>query len=282
MKAGFWVSPDGDDAPMTVMEIGAEPPLRARKLNFLATSTAEEMIRRCRRTAELLPELADALAVQRTDRPGRLFDITDYPEDDRELLTQTLGEGEVAGVAVLPSGITAQMQEAVMAGVWRIRFTDAEGRLVADYIEVASIPAVVRQACSALPASIVHGPAPAGAMNVMPVLTEIGDRSGAYRDGDPAHIITFSLFPMSPEDMNFLQETLGAGPVQLTSRGYGSCRIVATGIRNVWSVQFYNAMDTIILDTLEICDIPAVAIAAEEDFLDSEARLRDIEEAYFK
>ncbi|MCM2398086.1 hydrogenase expression/formation protein [Rhizobium sp. S95] len=282
MKAGFWVSPDGDDAPMTVMEIGAEPPLRARKLNFLATSTAEEMIRRCRRTAELLPELADALAVQKADRPGRLFDITDYPEDDKELITQTLGEGEVAGVAVLPSGITAQMQEAVMAGVWRIRFTDAEGRLVADYIEVASIPAAVRQACSALPASIDHGPAPDGTMNVMPVLTEIGDRTGRYRDGDPAHIITFSLFPMSPEDMNFLQETLGAGPVQLTSRGYGSCRIVATGIRNVWSVQFYNAMDTIILDTLEICDIPAVAIAAEEDFLDSEARLRDIEEAYFK
>ena len=282
MKAGFWVAPDGADDAMTVMEIGAEPPLRARKLNFLATSTAEEMIRRCRRTAELLPELADALAVQKADRPGRLFDITDYPEDDKELITQTLGEGEVAGVAALPSGITAQMQEAVMAGVWRIRFTDAEGRLVADYVEVASIPAAVRQACSALPATIDHGPAPAGAMNVMPVLTEIGDRTGGYRDGDPSHIITFSLFPMSPEDMNFLQETLGAGPVQLTSRGYGSCRIVATGIRNVWSVQFYNAMDTIILDTLEICDIPAVAIAAEEDFLDSEARLRDIEEAYFK
>lgn len=282
MKAGFWVAPEGEDAAMTVMPIGAEPPLRARKLNFLATSTAEEMIRRCRRTAELLPELADALAVQMADQPGRLFDITDFPDDDRELITQTLGEGEVAGVAALAGGITAQMQEAVMAGVWRIRFTDADGRLLADYIEVASIPAAVRQACSVLQPTVSHGPAPAGAMNVMPVLTEIGDRTGRYREGDPAHIITFSLFPMSPEDMSFLQDTLGAGPVQLTSRGYGTCRIVATGVRNVWSVQFYNAMDTIILDTLEICDIPAVAIAAEEDFRDSEVRLREIEEAYFK
>lgn len=282
MKAGFWVAPEGEDAAMTVMPIGAEPPLRARKLNFLATSTAEEMIRRCRRTAELLPELADALAVQMVDQPGKLFDITDFPDDDRELITQTLGEGEVAGVAALAGGITAQMQEAVMAGVWRIRFTDADGRLLADYIEVASIPAAVRQACSVLQPTVSHGPAPAGAMNVMPVLTEIGDRTGRYREGDPAHIITFSLFPMSPEDMTFLQDTLGAGPVQLTSRGYGTCRIVATGVRNVWSVQFYNAMDTIILDTLEICDIPAVAIAAEEDFRDSEVRLREIEEAYFK
>ncbi|WP_416068657.1 MULTISPECIES: hydrogenase expression/formation protein [unclassified Rhizobium] len=282
MKAGFWVAPEGEDAAMTVMPIGAEPPLRARKINFLATSSAEEMIRRCRRTAMLLPDIADALAVQKAGAPGRLFDITDYPEDDRELITQTLGEGEVAGVAALANGITAQMQEAVMAGVWRIRFTDVEGRLIGDYVEVASIPAAVRQACSALHPSISHGPAPAGAMNVMPVLTEVGDRAARYRDGEPTHVITFSLFPMSPEDMAFLQETLGAGPVQLTSRGYGTCRIVATGARNVWSVQFYNAMDTIILDTLEICDIPSVAVAAEEDFRDSEMRLREIEEAYFK
>lgn len=282
MKAGFWVAPEGEDAAMTVMPIDPEPPQSARKINFLATSSAEEMIRRCGATAMLLPEIADALAVQKADAQGRLFDITDFPDDDRTLITETLGEGEVAGVAALANGVTAQMQEAEMAGVWRIRFTDADGRLIADYVEVASIPAAVRQACSALPASIEHGPAPAGAMNVIPVLTEIADRVGRYRDGDPAHVITFSLFPMSPEDMSFLQTTLGAGPVQLTSRGYGTCRVVATGARNVWSVQFFNAMDTIILDTLEICDVPSVAVAAEEDFRDSATRLREIEEAYFK
>lgn len=281
MKSRFWVAPEGGDSAMAVMPIGGEPPLRARKLNIAATISAEEMIRRCRRTATLLPDLADALAVQKADQPGRLFDITDYPDDDKELITEALGEGEIAGVAALSNGITAQMQEAIMAGVWRIRFNDACARLVADYIEVASIPAVVRQACSALPATISHGPAPPGAMNVMPVLTEIGDRITRYRDGEPAYVITFSLLPMSPEDMAFLQETLGAGPVQLTSRGCGTCRIVATGARNVWSVQFYNAMDTILLDTLEICAIPSIAIAAEEDFRDSEARLREIEEAYF-
>ncbi|KUM27560.1 hydrogenase accessory protein HypB [Mesorhizobium loti] len=267
---------------MTVVPIGAEPPLRARKLDFLATSSAEEMIGRCRDTALLLPELADALALQRADEPGRLFDITDFPDDDRELIAQTLGQGEVAGVATLSNGITAQMQESVMAGLWRIRFTDADGRLIADCVEVASIPAAVRQACSALPSSISHGPAPCGAMNVMPLLTEIGDRIGRYRDGDPAYVIIFSLFPMSPQDMAFLQETLGAGPVQLTSRGYGTCRIVATGARNVWSVKLFNATDTLILDTLEICGIPSVALAAEEDFRDSAARLREIAEAYFK
>ncbi len=282
MKAGFWVAPEGEDAAMTIMPIGADAPLATRKLNFLATSTAEEMIRRCRQTAALLPQIADALAVQKASEPGRLFDITDFSDDDRELIRETLGEGEVAGVAALQNGIIAQIQEAVMAGVWRIRFTNADGATLADYVEVASIPAVVRQACSVLPTSLVPGVPPVGAMNVMPVLHEVGERCAAYTDGEAPHVITFSLLPMSPDDMDFLQETLGAGPVQLTSRGYGSCRIVATGARNVWSVQFYNAMDTIILDTLEICDVPSVALAAEEDFRDSETRLRDIEEAYFK
>ena len=282
MKAGFWVAPEGEDSAMSIMPIDTEVPVAARKLSFLATATAEEMIQRCRDTAALLPKIADALDRQQEGMPGQLYDITDYSEDDRMLITETLGEGEVSGVAVLSNGITAQIQEALMAGVWRVRFTDAADRLVADYVEVASIPAVVVEACSALPSALAYGQPPAGAMNVMPVLTEIEAKMASHKPGDEAHTITFSLLPMTPEDMDFLQDTLGAGPVQLNSRGYGSCRVLATGARNVWSVQFYNAMDSIILDTLEICTIPAVAIAAEEDFKDSASRIREIEEAYFK
>ncbi|MFN5452680.1 hydrogenase expression/formation protein, partial [Bradyrhizobium sp.] len=85
----------------------------------------------------------------------------------------------------------------------------------------------------------------------------------------------------SPADMVFLQQTLGNGPIQLVSRGYGTCRVLATGIRNVWSVQFFNAMDTIILDTLEVGGVPVVALAASEDFEDSAERLQQIIEAYF-
>ena len=47
------------------------------------------------------------------------------------------------------------------------------------------------------------------------------------------------------------------------------------------SVQFFNAMDTIILDTLEVGGVPVVALAASEDFEDSAERLQQIIEAYF-
>jgi hydrogenase-1 operon protein HyaF len=87
---------------------------------------------------------------------------------------------------------------------------------------------------------------------------------------------------MTPADIDFLQASLGTGPVRLVSRGYGNCCMQATAIHGVWSVKFFNTMDTLLRDTVEICNIPVVACAAEEDLRDSAVRLREIEEAYFK
>ena len=54
------------------------------------------------------------------------------------------------------------------------------------------------------------------------------------------------------------------------------------GARGVWSVQYTNTMDAVVLDTLEIGDVPAAVLAADEDFADSSMRLRDVEDAYFR
>ncbi len=283
MKAGFWVAPEGADDAITLLPIGGEDALNTRReMNFLATRSAAELIARCPAVAKLLPQLSEALTAQKAEEPSRLFDITDLPEDERELLSQVLGEGEVAGVAALTDGVVGQIQESVMAGLWRVRFTDASSALVADYLEIGAIPQAVRKAAELAAADIAFGAPPQGAMNVMPVLAEIRERMVALTPVDAPHIVNFSLLPMSEADMAFLQETLGDGPVRLVSRGYGTCRVQATGARNVWSVQFFNAMDTIILDTLEIGGVPAAACAAEEDFRDSAERLREIDEAYFK
>jgi hydrogenase-1 operon protein HyaF len=41
-------------------------------------------------------------------------------------------------------------------------------------------------------------------------------------------------------------------------------------------VQFYNSDDRLILNTLEITDVPEAVLAAQEDIDDSAARLREI------
>lgn len=292
MKAGFWVAPEGEDGGVSMMPIGIDDTASgfagrsgltgAGTISFLATASAADLIERCPKVAALLPELVAALETQEVGAASRLFDLAGQGPDDLTLIGEVLGEGEVSATVALPDGVVAQVQESVMAGLWRVRFTDREGRLVADYVEVAAIPAAVQRAARMVPPLTTIGEPPAGAMNVMPVLTEIRDRAAAHVEGAPAHTITFSLFPMSEADMSFLQDSLGPGPIRILSRGYGTCRIVATGARNVWSVQFFNAMDTIVLDTLEIGDVPVTACAAVEDFRDSAERLKEIEEAYFR
>jgi hydrogenase-1 operon protein HyaF len=283
MKLGFWATPEGAEDALALMPLaqGDEEARGRSGLSYLATVQGAEAIARCPRAATLLPQLAEALATQKTGDPGRLFDITDYDGDDLELIGQVLGQGEVGGVAALPDGVTAEIQEATVAGLWRVRFFDATRRLAADYLEIAAIPEIVRRAASLGAERLAFGAPPPGAMNVMPLLTEINERMSAPTAGEPAHVINFSLLPMNEVDMAFLQQTLGEGSVQLLSRGYGACKVTATGARNVWSVQFFNASDAIILDTLEIGDVPAAACAAEEDFRDSAERLREIHEAYF-
>lgn len=279
MKAGFWIAPEGTESSVTAVPIAVEAP---RPVSLLTTTDAEEMIARCPRVAALLPLLADALDAQTADQPGRLFDLDGLEAIELQLIADVTGEGEVAATVALPDGIVAQIRESVMAGLWRVRFVDAEGRQVADYLEVGAIPEAVRRAAAMTAPTIAVGEPPAGAMNALPVLAELRERMTNWRPGVPNHVVTFSLLPMSADDMTFVQDTLGNGPVQILSRGYGSCRVLATGARHVWSVQYFNASDAIVLDTLEVGDVPAAACAADEDFRDSAERLRQIEEAYFK
>jgi hydrogenase-1 operon protein HyaF len=287
MKAGFWTAPEGAEQPINVFAIGEESLdaassslTAAGALAKLATLDSAELARSCPNAVELLSNVADALAEQKADAPTQLFRLGNLNDLERRLVADVLGEGEVAGVVALPDGSLAQIQESVLAGLWRVRIeTDVNH----EYLEVGAIPEIVRRAAADLTAEDFEiGQVPDGAMNVLPVLAEIRERAQAWRPGIRSQIINFTLLPMSPIDMDFLQETIRNGPIQLVSRGYGNCRVLATGIRNVWSVQFFNAMDTIILDTLEVGGVPTVAVAADEDFEDSAERLREIIEAYFK
>jgi hydrogenase-1 operon protein HyaF len=287
MKAGFWIAPEGAEQPVSVFPIGEESLDATRSgltaagaLAKLASLDGVALAAECPNAIELLSKLAGAIAVQKSDMPTQLFRLGDLGNLERRLIADVLGEGEVAGIVALPDGSVAQIQESVLAGIWRLRLeTDA----AYDYIEVGAIPEIVKRTAADLTSPDLEiGVAPEGAMNVMPVLAEIRERARAWQPGMRSQIINFTLLPMSPIDMGFLQQSIGDGPIQLTSRGYGTCRVLATGVRNVWSVQFFNAMDTIILDTLEVGGVPTVALAADEDFEDSAQRLQEIIEAYFK
>jgi hydrogenase-1 operon protein HyaF len=186
------------------------------------------------------------------------------------LVNETLGEGEVAAIIEEPA---VRLQETGFPGFWRVRSFAADGALAADVVEVAPVPAVVPEA--ALLGSrcrLRKRDAGPGVTNGPALLTELIAASGRA-DGAPTHVVNLTLLPVSPDDISWLVGALEIGPVTLLSRGYGNCRITSTGLRHTWWVQYFNSMNNLILNTIEVTPVPDAALAAPVDFADSLDRL---------
>ncbi len=239
----------------------------------------EAAIAHCRVALTLARTIAEDLARLAPGDPQPTYDLAGLDKANMDVFAEILGEGEVSILVTMP--IDAQAAESVLAGVWRVRELASDGTITRDYIEIGEVPAVVRAAAMHATRTRFHpGQPPEGAMNVMPVLAEISARAARYEPGERNHVISFSLLPMTEQDQAHLQIVLGRGPVHIVSRGYGRCRVMATGVRHVWAVQFFSAAGDVILDTIEIGDVPEAARAAKEDFEDSAARMREIAGAY--
>ena len=232
---------------------------------------------------EAMDWLLDALGHYEPDGPPLMANITRLDAENRELVNQILGDGEVS--AKYTGIVKARMQEAVLAGVWRTFYLDESGDITHDLIEVADVPYLIRMPTSreSDPMARLRGiKAPDDVMNAMPIITEVRDHAEQFPITGKAHSINLTLLPLSDGDIDFLESTLGRGPIDLLSRGYGDCRVRSTAIPNVWWVRFYNSMGTVILDTLEIIDVPGVSCAAPEDIRDSRDRLEDIISPYWQ
>jgi hydrogenase-1 operon protein HyaF len=227
----------------------------------------------------LLAEVKEAALAQSLERPARTFDITGLDAENRAFINQVLGDGEVSIVA----GATIQAQESVFAGVWRVQEFSLTGAPERDLIDVGAFPRSVIELAhqGALEGTRSHrGAPPQGVVNALALVTELDDKIAAYRPGADAHVVNLTLLPLTEEDVGFLDERLGAGSVTILSRGYGNCRITSTGTRNAWWVRYFNSRDAIVLNTIEVVDVPNVACAAVEDLADSAQRLGEILEVY--
>lgn len=267
---------------MTLDRLDEGADARAPALAFLSGAGAGEAVARCPRVAALMPRLAEALAARGAGQADHRFDLAGLDDLELTLIADVLGEGEVSAVVTLPDGRVARIEEAVMAGLWRVRFVDADGRIVADHLDVAAIPETVRGAALMLTRPDIRLEAPPTGLAIAAVLiAELRAHLESWRSGQPNRVVTISHFPVPQEDMTFLQDRLGTGPVRILSRGYAGCRVVSTATRHVWSVQYLDANGAVALDTLEVGDVPAAALATDVDIQDSALRVAEIERTYF-
>jgi len=226
-------------------------------------------------SAECVPLLRACLdALQRCARTeeGAVIPVAGLSEAALKFLDSTLGVGEV--VVNVAGGHQYEAKETVLPGLWRVWTHEASGALRSTHLEVGPVPHVAVAANRTGTAEELSiGVPPQGAMNVVPVLAELRHRSRSWRPGDANHVLSFTLLPMSEDDMAFLEAQLGHGPVRGESKGFSRCRVELTQVRNLWSVQHFNAMGKLILDTIEVGDVPSALMAGGHDFEDSATRL---------
>jgi len=238
-----------------------------------------------------LPEDADAASLGAARRLLAQFveqmeggsaprvELSSMPANVLRVLNDSLGEGEVCVRIARRNGDGAdiRIQETVFAGVWREMHLRADGGLAHDWLLACPVPPVALE--RAQRAATTHLPsfdAPRGAMNSPALLTEIREQVLHFRPGEAPHVINLTLLPLTPEDQAVLEQAVPVGPVAILSRGFGNCRITSTLLRNLWRVQYFNSMQTLILNTLEVVEVPEVAMAAPDDLADSRERLREL------
>jgi hydrogenase-1 operon protein HyaF len=214
------------------------------------------------------------------EAPPTRISLRDLDEAGKATIADILGEGDVWAKVGLDNAYW-RIVESVMAGIWRVESSSADGP-IGEWIEVGPVPAPVLRAAAELPREQIEMPSqlPQGAMNAPALLHELQQRSSDYRPGGENHVINFTLLPLTDVDAQVLTAVLGQVPLVIRSGGFGSSRVFATGLRHVWAVQYINGMNNVILDTLEVGGVPVAVLAAHEDFQDSAERLGEILQAF--
>ncbi len=277
------------DFPLPVRIVGAgSQPEEDESLQYLEMPRGMNTFR-----MPLVPERADAAALAAArdllavlvarladwdplaSPAGPRLDLAGVPAPILEIVNQMLGEGEVS----IQIGGTHhfRIQESVFTGLWRVCEVDGEGRLTRDWLEAGMLPTVAIE--TAREQVLDMAPPidmPEGAMNSPALLAEIESQMAMRTREAPAHVINLTLFPMTPDDHVVLERALPIGQVAMISRGFGNCHVTSTGLPDVWRVQYFNNMNTLILNTIEIVAVPEVVLAAAEDLSDTRERLVEL------
>ena len=229
---------------------------------------------------EAMTWLGNALADYQLSCESQLANLNQLDEENRELVNQILGEGEVS--ITCNGALTAKVQESVLAGVWRTLYFDDDDRVAVDLLEVAAVPQVAfKEAGNMQPVNTAVPLAVEDISNALPLLVELSEHCSEYERDGTEHSINLTLLPLSEEEIEFLDTRLGRGPVDMLSRAYGKCQVISTLTPNVWWIRYYNSMGTLILNIIEVTSMPKVVAAAPEDLDDSATRLREILAPYW-
>ncbi len=112
---------------------------REEELRLLKPLTVESRGENASALLRQLPELMRELL--RSDQPS-MIDLRAIPLSswDHERLHEVLGEGGVSAAVALDEGVTIEVSQSAIPGIWWLEHLDEEGNLIGQYIEVSYCP----------------------------------------------------------------------------------------------------------------------------------------------
>jgi hydrogenase-1 operon protein HyaF len=119
----------------------------------------------------------------------------------------------------------------------------------------------------AIPIHVIHAPSsePGLTGNAPPLLREVLEQvRQLLATGEPS-AIDLSALPLTPADLDWLQEQLGAGEISITLQANGESTLNETACSGVWWVTHHNEQGAVTSQFIEVAFVPELVKAHPQD-----------------
>jgi hydrogenase-1 operon protein HyaF len=119
----------------------------------------------------------------------------------------------------------------------------------------------------AIPIHVVQAPSnePGLSGNAPPLLREVVELVRRLLDSGETSAIDLSALPLTPADLEWLQDMLGAGEINVTLQASGESTLNETACSGVWWVTHHNEKGTVTAQFIEIAFVPELVKAHPQD-----------------
>lgn len=262
----------------------------------------------------LLKNIHHALLMFNEESKYNQFDLGALNTLSREFIDEIFETGDIKATVQLNSGDInhIEVHQSVMAGVWRIKHFNHLGKVGADYLEIATFPSAILSKCYALknkesfdksfelpsrnrsrkpscespekPSQEKFGQTlsldiilqNSDSFDKYALIAELNQRGEQFSASDEPFVINLTASCINDDELTSLEAQLDIGEVTMLSTVYGNCMINATSCMNTWWIKYFDAYDRVILNTLEVVDIPSIAKASYKDISFSGLKLKSL------
>lgn len=119
----------------------------------------------------------------------------------------------------------------------------------------------------AIPIHVINTPPGESGLtgNAPPLLRELLEQvRRLLATGEPS-AIDLSALPLTPADLDWLREKLGAGEISVTLQANGESTLNETGCPGVWWVTHHNEQDAVTSQFIEVTFVPELVKAHPQD-----------------